>query len=132
MLREVSETIVNCVRGAAFADLKRVKVLSMDVASSSHIRLDERGVAWIDDSNIKVIEVALEHVAHGSNAEEIHREHRGYLTRGQIHAALAWYYDHRDVFDEEIERGAKEHDRLRAEHLDSPGRARLKAEGKLS
>jgi len=29
----------------------------MAMIARPHIRLDERGVAWIDDSNVKVIEV---------------------------------------------------------------------------
>jgi hypothetical protein len=27
---------------------------------TSHVWLDERGVAWLDDTNVKVVEVALD------------------------------------------------------------------------
>ena len=37
----------------------------MPVPMTAHIRLDDRGVAWIDDTNTKVIEVALDMIAHG-------------------------------------------------------------------
>jgi hypothetical protein len=40
-------------------------------AIASHIRIDQRGVAWIDDTNIKVIEIAMDLRAHGWSAEEI-------------------------------------------------------------
>lgn len=103
----------------------------MSAVSESHIQLDERAVAWIDDTNIKVVEIVLEHIAHGSSPEEICDQHNGYLTMAQIHAALMYYYDHKQQFDLEIERRVREHDALRAESMDSPGRKRLRALGKL-
>ncbi len=98
---------------------------------ASHVKLDGRGVAWIDDTNVKVIEVALEKIAHGWSAEEIHKQHNGYLSLAQIYAALSWYYDHQSEMDAEIERQVQEFDRLRAATLDSPGRQRLRSQGKL-
>ena len=103
----------------------------MSTVSETHIRLDDRGVAWIDDTNIKVVEVALEQIAHGSSPEEIFEQHSGYLSLGQIHAALSHYYDHQSEYDAEIERQMTEADALRAGSLDSPGRRRLRALGKL-
>jgi hypothetical protein len=94
--------------------------------------LDDRGVAWIDDTNVKVIEIALEHIAHGSNPEEICSQHDGYLTMGQIHAALTHYFDHKTAYDTEIERQLREYDANRVGSEDSPGRKRLRALGRLS
>ena len=37
-----------------------------------HIKLDEQGVAWIDDANVKVIEVVVDRLAYGWSPEEIH------------------------------------------------------------
>jgi hypothetical protein len=104
----------------------------MSTVSSSHIRLDERGVAWIDDTNVKVIEVALEHIAHGSSSDEIFVQHNGYLTMAQIHAALMHYFDHQAEYDAEIDRQLREHDASRLRSLDSLGRQRLRTLGKLS
>jgi uncharacterized protein (DUF433 family) len=104
----------------------------MSTVALSHIRLDERGVAWIDDTNVKVIEISLEHIAHGSSSDEIFEQHNGYLTMAQIHAALTHYYDHQAEYDAEIDRQAREHDALRSRSLDSTGRRRLRASGKLS
>jgi len=103
----------------------------MSIAPSAHIHLDDRNVAWIDESNIKVIEVALERIAHGASAEEICDQHNGRLTLAQIHAALAHYYDHQAEYDQEIERQLLEYESLRAASLDSPGRQRLRALGKV-
>lgn len=99
---------------------------------NSHIRFDDRGVAWIDDTNIKVVEIALERVAHGSSPEEMCDQHNGYLTLGQIHAALMHYYDHQSEYDEQIEKQRQAFEQSLAGALDSPGRQRLRAMGKLS
>ena len=52
-------------------------------ALPKHISIDEIGVAWIQGTRVKVIEVALDHIAHGWSAEEIARQHPE-LTLGQI------------------------------------------------
>ncbi len=77
------------------------------------LELDECGRAWIKDSNTKVIEVALDWVAHRWNAETIHREHP-HLSLAQIHAALSYYWAHQAEFDAEIERQVTEAEALRA------------------
>ena len=40
--------------------------VTMSILASSHIRRDDDGVAWIDDTNVKVIEVVLDRLAYGS------------------------------------------------------------------
>jgi uncharacterized protein (DUF433 family) len=103
----------------------------MATVSAPHIRLDDRNIAWIDDTNIKVVEVALERIAHGSSAEEICDQHNGLLTLGQIHAALSHYYDHQSEYDREIDEQLRDANARRAAALDFPGRRRLRALGKL-
>ena len=96
-----------------------------------HIRLDERGVPWIDDTNVKVIEVVLDHLTHGWSPEEINYQHYNGFSMAQLHAALAYYYDHQAEFDAEIERQVQEYQELRAKSLDSPVRQKLRAKGLL-
>jgi len=103
----------------------------MSMIAHPHIRLDERGVAWIDDANVKVIEVVLDRLAYGWSPEEIHFQHR-HLSLAQIHAALAYYYDHQATLDAEIARQEQTVHRLRREAGDSPLVARLKARGLLA
>jgi uncharacterized protein (DUF433 family) len=103
----------------------------MTAITTTHIWLDERGVAWIDKTNIKVIEVAMEKRATGMSPEEMEFQHYGNLSLGQIHAALAYYHDHESDFDAEIERQAKDYETRRLQNLDSPGRKRLRSLGKL-
>lgn len=101
----------------------------MPVLTTAHIRFDERGVAWIDDTNTKVIEVALDMIAHGWSPEEIHFQH-SHLSLAQIHAALGCYYDHKVEMDEQIHRGVQELGQLRAQSGESPLRKRLRDMGK--
>ncbi len=94
------------------------------------IEIDENGVAWIIGTRIKVIEVATDKLAHGSSPEEMHFQYP-HLSLAQIHAALAYYYEHQEEFDAEIKRQVEEVKRLRAEAGESPGRKRLRALGLL-
>src|ERR1700684_1791449 len=103
----------------------------MPVLTTAHIRLDDRGLAWIDDTNTKVIEVALAMIAHGWSAEEIHFQHP-HLSLAQIHAALGYYYDHKADLDEQIHRSTDEIERLRTQAGESPLRKRLRDMGKLA
>lgn len=106
-------------------------VATTSAAPSSHIHLDDRGVAWIDNTNIKVIEVAAEYVAHGDSPEEMCAQHWGTLSLGQIYAALSYYFDHQAAFDAELDRQLDNYRQRRAQSLDSPGRRRLRAMGLL-
>jgi len=67
----------------------------------SHVLVDGHGRAWIDNSNIKVVEVVRDHLAYGWSPEEIHWQ-QPHLSLAQIYAALAYYHDHRVAMDAEI------------------------------
>ena len=75
-----------------------------------HIVRDETGVPLIAGTTMKVIELVLEQNTYGWSAEELHFQHP-YLTLGQIHSALAYYWDHKDALDEDI---AQRHARVEA------------------
>jgi len=80
---------------------------------SNHIEIDDNGAASITGANTKVIEVVLDKLAYGWSAEEIHFQHP-HLSLAQIHSALAYYYDHQEKLDSEIEERQQEAERLRA------------------
>jgi len=96
----------------------------------THIWVDDRAVAWIDQTNVKVIEVVLDKLAHGSSPEEMHFQYP-HLSLSQIYAALAYYHDHQTEMDAQIERGAREYERLKSQAGESPLQKRLKELGKL-
>lgn len=68
-----------------------------------HVVLNEKQVPIIEGTNMKVIEVVLEKTAYGWSPEELHFQHP-YLTLGQIYSALAYYWDHQEDLDQDIER----------------------------
>lgn len=98
----------------------------------SHIRLDDRGVAYVAGTRFKVRFVAAERTAAGLTPEEIVAAHPDALTLAQVHAALSYYYDHQAAMDAEIAESEAEAERLWRENLDSPVRQKLRAARKLS
>jgi uncharacterized protein (DUF433 family) len=99
--------------------------------SAAHVHLDDAGVAWIDGTQIKVIEIILEKFAHGWSAEETHFQHPD-LSLAQIHSALAWYYEHQIDLDVEIERRLKDVELRMSRAPESPLRKRLRAMGRIA
>ena len=89
------------------------------VETAPHVHCDEQGRAWLDDTNVKVIEVVLDHLAYGWNVETIQENHP-HLTLAQVYAALAWYYDHQAAMDAEIEQQDDRRRALRAAAAPSP------------
>jgi uncharacterized protein (DUF433 family) len=101
-----------------------------ETVATPHVWTDGEGRAWIDKTNVKVIEVVLDHLAYGWSPEEMHYQHP-HLSLAQIHAALAYYFDHQAEFDKQIEASLKNAEQLAAASKDSPLRQRLRRLGKL-
>ena len=76
-------------------------------------------------TRVKVVEIVLDHLAHGSDAEEIRRQFPQ-LTLGQIHSALAYYYDHQEEVDQDIARRLQKVGEIQSRLGDSPLARRLK------
>ena len=101
-----------------------------EAVTTPHVWTDANGRAWIDTTNVKVIEVVLDHLAYGWSPEEMHYQ-QPHLSLAQIHAALAYYFDHQAQFDKQIEGSLLEAEKLAAETNDSPLRQRLRRLGRL-
>lgn len=71
-----------------------------------HVDYDADGVAIIAKTPTRVAEVVLDHLAHRWDAKEIH-EHHPHLRMGQIHSALAYYYDHEEDLDRKLARSGE-------------------------
>jgi uncharacterized protein (DUF433 family) len=93
-----------------------------------HIVLDDRGVPRIAGTTMKVVELVTAQVAYGWSPEELHFQ-LPHLSLGQIHSALAYYWDHRDALDQDIARRAAAVERQRRQAAATPLRARLRARG---
>ena len=95
-----------------------------------HIEDTPEGVAYVSGTQTKVIEIALDRIAHHWDADEIQRQHR-HLSLGQIYAALAYYFDHQRELDEQIEEQVRSVSQSRAAAGESSVRAKLRAMGRL-
>ena len=93
-----------------------------------HVILNEAQVPIIAGTNMKVVELVLERTAYGWSPEELHFQHP-YLTLGQIYSALAYYWDHQEELDQDIERRLELVDQVQRATGPSPLVARLKAKG---
>ena len=93
-----------------------------------HIVLDENNVPVINGTTMKVIEVVLDSKAYGWSPEELHFQHP-YLTLGQIYSALAYYADHQEDLDKDIERRLKLIDQVQRTRKPTPLETRLKGKG---
>lgn len=73
--------------------------MSMQSVSTSHIELranrDGELRAFISGTRIRVQDIVSDHERHGLSPEQIAREYP-HVTLAQVHAALAYFYDHRD------------------------------------
>ena len=93
-----------------------------------HVVLNEENVPSIAGTTMKVVELVVEQQAYGWSPEELHFQH-SYLTLGQIHSALAYYWDHREELDRDIQRRLERVTELRRTARPSPLVARLRTQG---
>jgi uncharacterized protein (DUF433 family) len=96
----------------------------MTAAFTTQIELDDRGIAWVAGTRVKVLEVVLDKIANGSSPEEIHFQHPN-LSLAQIHGALTYYYENQSVIDSQIKRGLEDSEKLAGEASDAEFRQKL-------
>jgi uncharacterized protein (DUF433 family) len=94
-----------------------------------HIGLDDTGIPRIAGTRMKVVELALAQQAYGWSPEELHFQFP-FLTLGQVHSALAYYWDHREALESDVERRQAEVEALRKVQGRSALVERLKARGR--
>jgi uncharacterized protein (DUF433 family) len=95
-----------------------------------HVHIDDNGVPWIAGTTMKVVELVTAQIAYGWSPEELHFQHP-YLTLGQIHAALAYYWDHKQELDADMERRRQFAEEARQQAGPSPLAAKLRTQGLL-
>lgn len=108
-----------------------MSVTSGTQTTYEHVEIDARGAPIVSGTTMKVVELVMAQRAHGWSPEELHFQHP-YLTLGQIHSALAYYWDHQEELDADIERRWRFAENARREAGPSPLVERLRAEGLLS
>lgn len=77
--------------------------MSLAETRYEHIVIDDHDVPLIAGTTMKVIELVTAQMAYGWSPEELHFQFP-YLSLGQIHSALAYYWDHQEELDRDIAR----------------------------
>jgi len=77
------------------------------------------GRPTIAGTRIKVSQIVLEYEHLGWTPDEIARAHP-HLTLSQIHAALAYYYDHPEEINEEMKESEELVESLKGEYVKRP------------
>jgi uncharacterized protein (DUF433 family) len=72
---------------------------------ADHIEVDDKQIARIAGSRIKVAQLIADHRQWGWAPAEI-RTQLPHLTLAQIHAAFVYYYDHKAEIDRQIRESA--------------------------
>ena len=90
-----------------------------------HIVLQDGEMPWIANTTMKVVELVTAQQVHGWSPEELAFQFPS-LTLGQIHSALAYYWDHQAELDEEMARRLALADDLRVRGPVAPVVARLR------
>jgi len=98
--------------------------------SYEHIQIGANNIPILSGTTIKVIELALEHITYGWSPEELKYQHP-YLELGQIYSAFAYYYDHKEAFDQEIEERLRRVNKIQRKLPVTPLREKLTAKGLL-
>ena len=77
---------------------------------------------------VRVAQIVMDYLAHGWSVDEMCRQHP-YLSQAEAHAAMTYYFDHKEEVDAEIEAEWREAERARAGAMPPPFVLRLKAGG---
>ena len=96
-----------------------------------HIQLNDDDVPVIAGTTMKVVELVMAHFAHGWSPEELHFQFP-HVSLGKIYSALAYYWDHKDALDADIERRDKIVDEIRRQTQPSRIAQKLREQGYLS
>lgn len=101
----------------------------MSTVAYPHIEFTSDGHARIRGTGFKVRMLAEEHLITGADAMELQRGHP-HLTLSQVYSALAYYYDHKDEFDREIDELREFAEQMRANQGESLLAKKLRELGK--
>ena len=99
------------------------------IVNYPHLVCDSTKGLIIEGTRYKVSFLAAEHREYGWTAEELHENHPD-LPIGVIHSTLAYYYDHRENVDAEIDTLARRAETLRKKSRQPSKIERLKKRSK--
>jgi uncharacterized protein (DUF433 family) len=74
------------------------------------IKEDGKPARLVSHPRVRVAQIAMDYLAYGWSADEIHRQHP-HLSLAEVHAAMGYYYDNQSEIDGEIMAELEEVDR---------------------
>jgi uncharacterized protein (DUF433 family) len=101
----------------------------MAIVAIEHIEVDDKGVARVKGSRSKVIQIVMD-TMNGMAPRDIHDAYP-HLSLAQIHAALAYYYDHQVDVDAQVQASIEFAERMRQQAGESPVAKRFREQGLL-
>jgi uncharacterized protein (DUF433 family) len=102
--------------------------MTLTATEYKHIQLDKRNIPIIAGTTMKVVELITSVKAYDWSPKELH-DNYPHLTMSQIHSALAYYWDHKEEIDADMERREQYAERLQKEAGESPLSKKLRAQG---
>jgi uncharacterized protein (DUF433 family) len=93
-----------------------------------YIWLDDRQVPFIEGTTMKVVELVSSFQAYGWSSEELHFQYP-HVSLSRVYSALAYYWDHREAIDADIQRRLEYVETLRREAGESPLVKKLRERG---
>ncbi|MEM7116986.1 MAG: DUF433 domain-containing protein [Chloroflexota bacterium] len=100
------------------------------VTGYHHIVVDENGIPFVAGTTMKVVELVQAYLGHGYSPAELCFQFP-HLTMGQIHAALAYYWDNKAKMDADIKRRHDYVQEMKAAAGESPFMQRMRKQGLL-
>lgn len=96
-----------------------------------HVKKPADGPARLERvPRVRVAQIAMDWIAHGWSVEEMCRHHP-YLQPAEAHAAMLYYFDHREEIDREIREEWEVSESSRATASPTPFELRMRARGLL-
>ena len=104
--------------------------MALTTTEYKYIQLDERNIPIIAGTTMKVVELITSVKAYHWTPEELHANYP-HVSLSKIYSALAYYWDHQEEIDADIERRYQLAEQLRREAGESPIAKKLRAKGLL-
>ena len=104
--------------------------MTITATEYKYVQLDDRNIPIIEGTSMKIVELITSVKAYAWTPEELLQSYP-HLTLSKIYSALAYYLDHQQEIDADIERREEYVKRLEQEAGESPFAARLRAQGLL-
>ncbi|HAX86593.1 MAG TPA: hypothetical protein DCY91_10050 [Cyanobacteria bacterium UBA11370] len=104
--------------------------MALTTTEYKYIQLDERNIPIIAGTTMKVVELITSVKAYGWTPEELHANYP-HVSLSKIYSALAYYWDHKEELDAEIQRIDQWAQQMRREAGESPLTRKLREKGYL-